>query len=270
VNEQFHEAYDGAKRQAEHECPVFVLLADTLVVFLRGARTEYRHTPDVFHCLKAVAHVPVAIYAELRRIEGDRSDAHRERLEALLQRTRSSQSKLQEEGARLGLTPETARDVRTTLESSLELLERALSSSPVSGRDAFAHANGPVLLRLMHEATRLQLESLHTCVERALEPLTAAEREELYVVVTGDHQARSRSFAMQYFKQRLREPDHTEERVAYAEGVTDEHEAFELVGTRRLDHWVAAAFFGDRKRLQRDLLGDSAAELLRKRPFDPI
>jgi hypothetical protein len=68
----------------------------------------------------------------------------------------------------------------------------------------------------------------------------------------------------------LREPEHSEERVAYAEGVSDEHEAFELVGTRRLDHAVAAAFFGDRKRLQRDLLGDSAAELLRELPFEPI
>ncbi len=270
VNDQFHEAYDGAKREAKHECPVFVMLADTLVAFHRGVRTEYRCTPDAFQCLKAVSHVPVALYAELQRIEGDATVADRARLEALLKRSREGQSKLQAEGARLGLTAETARDVRTILDQSLELLERALSSNPVNERDAFARAVGPVLLRLMHEATRLQLESLHASVERALQPLSAAEREELHVVVTGDHQARSRSLGMQYFKQRLGEPEHSEERVAYAEGVSDEQEAFALVGTRRLDHAVAAAFFGDRKRLQRDLLGDSAAELLRDQPFEPI
>lgn len=270
ANEQFHAAYDEAKGQAKHECPVFVLLADTLVSFHRGVRSEHRCTPDVFHRLKAVAHVPVGIYAELQRIEGDASAEDRARLESLLQRARQSQSTFQQEGAPLELTQETERDVRTTLESSVELLEHSLSYLRAIDREAFARKLGPVLLRLTHEATRLQLESLHVSVERALAPLSAAEREELHVVVTGDHQARSRSLGMQYFKQRLREPQHSDERVAYAEGVSDEQEAFALVGTRRLDSAIAAAFFGDRKRLQRDILGDSAAELLREMSFDPI
>jgi hypothetical protein len=271
VNTHFHDAYDAAKGQAKHECPVFVLLADTLVAFHRGVRTEHRYTPDAFHALKAIAHVPVAIYAELQRLDSDAlSPETRARLEQLRERTRQAQSKWQTGGARLELTDAISADVRTCFESSVELLDTLVTGAQLRAAEKFAHAIGPALLRLIHEATRLQLESLHACVERALAPMSAREREELHVVVTGDHQARARSLGMQYFKQRLRESHDTEERVAYAEGVSDEQQAFELVGTRRLDHAVAAAFFGDRKRLQRDILGDSAAALLRELSFEPI
>jgi hypothetical protein len=41
-------------------------------------------------------------------------------------------------------------------------------------------------------------------------------------------------------------------------------EALALVGTRRLDRRVAAAFFGDPSRLQRDVLGDSVRERLKR------
>jgi hypothetical protein len=271
VNAQFHEAYDRAKAQAKRECPVFVLLADSLVAFHRGVRSEYRYSPDAFHALKAVAHVPVAIYAELQRLEANElSGASRERLERLRERTLQVQAKWQPVSAQLALTEATSGDVRTCFESSLTFIADLLSGTQPSAAERFANAIGPVLLRLTHEATRLQLESLHTCVERALAPMSESERDALHVVVTGDHQARARSLGMQYFKQRLRESDDTEERVAYAEGVSDEQQAFELVGTRRLDHAVAAAFFGDRKRLQRDILGDSAASLLRELSFEPI
>jgi hypothetical protein len=250
---------------------VFVLLADTLVVFHRGARTELAYTPDVFHILKAIAHVPVATYAELQRgSANDLSAEGRERLEHLHALAQRSRAKLEQDDVRLALTDATSNDVRTTLLTSITLLEHALQGTTPRAIEQFARELGPVLLRLTHEATRLQLESLHECVERALAPLSDAERSELHVVVTGDHQARARSLGMQYFRMRLGESEHTEERIAYAEGVSDAKEAFDLVGTRRLDHAVAGAFFGDEKRLQRDILGDSAAALLRDRPFDPI
>jgi hypothetical protein len=271
INEQFHETYDGARTQAKHECPVFVLLADTLVVFRRGVRTELRYTSDVFTMLKAVAHAPVAIYAELQRSEPNQvSDESVQRLEKLQKFVREAEQQLQNHATRPALTEPTSTMVRTVLQDCVTMLELALHGTKSQALEQFANAIGPVLLRLTHEATRLQLESLHECVERALAPMSGAERADLHVVVTGDHQARARSLGMQYFHARLREPAHTEERLAYAEGVSDEHEAFKLVGTRRLDHAVAGAFFGDRKRLQRDILGDAAAAILRDRRFEPI
>jgi hypothetical protein len=92
--------------------------------------------------------------------------------------------------------------------------------------------------------------------------LSPEERGALHVVVAGDHQARVRSLPMQYFKKLLGEPASEERRVTYAEGVRDERAAFELVGAQRLDRCMARAFFGEEKRLQRDILGDAAAQEL--------
>ena len=52
--------------------------------------------------------------------------------------------------------------------------------------------------------------------------------------------------------------------MTYGEGVNDVDAAFALVGTRRLDSAVAKAFFGDAKRLQRDVLGDAVFALLKE------
>jgi len=75
---------------------------------------------------------------------------------------------------------------------------------------------------------------------------------------------------MQYFRKRLEEPEGAEDRVAYAEGVETADQAFALVGTRRMDARIAEAFFGDAKRLQRDVLGDAVKELLAKTELGPI
>jgi hypothetical protein len=50
--------------------------------------------------------------------------------------------------------------------------------------------------------------------------------------------------------------------VTYAEAVTTVHDAVKLIGTHRVDEVLAGAFFGDRRRLQRDLLGDAATRIL--------
>jgi hypothetical protein len=126
------------------------------------------------------------------------------------------------------------------------------------------------ILQLTAEATRVQLTLLDAAVESALALLDAAQRRKLHVIVTGSHQGRARSLALQYFEKRLREPAQEEARVAYAEGVSDEKGALALVGTRKIDFAVAKAFFGDERRLQRDVLGDAAEALLAKSKLRPI
>lgn len=67
---------------------------------------------------------------------------------------------------------------------------------------------------------------------------------------------------MQYFQRRFGESEGDDDRVTYGENVSDEAEAIALVGTRRLDFELARAFFGDERRLQRDVLGDAAKRCL--------
>jgi hypothetical protein len=127
---------------------------------------------------------------------------------------------------------------------------------------ALARTLGPLLLHCTRDATRLQLAALDHHATTLLSTLPAKERDALEVVVAGVHQARQRSLVVQYFARLLGEHPEAERRLSYAEGAGSVEDAIRLVGTRRLDRDIARAFFGDPFRLQRDILGDAAKELL--------
>lgn len=273
VNEGFHGAYDDARGSAEVDAPVFVVVADALVVFHRGDRRELPITPRLFHVIKSVAHAPVALFAAMHPSRGRALEASaRTRIEALRRDATASISSLAAENA--PDERDAVADMRSVLEATFAFAERALDDSktsvPDDDLDAFARESGPLVLRLTAHATRVQLAALDAAVEEALAPLGAVERRDLCVIVTGDHQARARSLGMQYFKKRFGEDEHDEDHVSYAEGVSDADEALALVGRRRLDMEVARAFFGDAKRLQRDVLGDAVHDLLAQRDLKPI
>lgn len=259
VNDGFHASYDEARASARHDGPVFVVLADALVVFHHAQRKAFSFAPRAFHVIKSAAHAPIMLYAMYEREQAPTRD---QLLEA--RRRLASATAMAESAALDPELSETAlEDVRCVLQACGEAVDRLLAESPPQEvLDALASRMGVYLLRMAQEATALQLRALHAHTERALELLSPAERVALHVVVAGDHQARVRSLAMQYYKRRLPEPQGAETRVSYAEGVSDERAAFALVGTQRLDRQIARAFFGEERRLQRDILGDAAAEQL--------
>ena len=269
VNDAFHEAYDRGRVEAHRARPVFVVLADTLVFVHGDVRTKYSFAPRTFHVIKSIAHVPVALYAALLPCSGNAPDEAARGLLLRLQRhTADSLARLGDEHE---LDARTQRECREVLERSLPQIQRALDGRVERPElDGFAEGLGALLLSLIHTATALQLSALHAHVEAALGPLGPREREALHVVVTGDHQARTRSLGMQYFRKRLDEPSDSEHRLTYAEGVSDEQGALALVGTHRLDRAVAHAFFGDEQRLQRDILGDAAHQLLSRSELSRI
>jgi len=237
VNDTFHAAYDAAREKAEDAGPILIVLSDELVRYRAGARRAFAIGPKRFHEVKSVAHAPVAIYAHAI----DRA-ALRDRLRA---------------------TDDPDETVAAVVAGTLAFLDDDLAGRSPS-LERFAQAMGPALLRLTELATKLQLEALAASTDAALADLTAEENAALRVVVTGDHQARARSLAMQYFRKRLAEPAGVEHRVLYGEAVATEDEARALVGKNRLDRRIARAFFGDETRLQRDILGDAAAAELER------
>lgn len=263
ANESFHEAYDRVRQVAVQDDPVLVVLADQLTLVRGDARTERLFTPDTFHELKAVAHVPIAVFAACHGAEGQPlAAATREGLERLSQRL----GPLARDFEALPAAPDGDDMVASLLHlvsMSAAFVKEALHAGVVPPRlSEFARQLGPGLLRCTRDATRLQLAALHAHATAALADLDARERAALEVVVAGAHQARVRSLAMQYFEKLLHEPPGAELRLTYAEGVETVEEALLLVGTRRLDRAIAAAFFGDAHRLQRDVLGDAAREEL--------
>ncbi len=281
VNAAFHEVYDAVRARAERGAPVLVVLADVLILVHAGGRRELAITPPLFHVVKSVAHAPVALHALLHR----EADADRDldpatsralvELESRLERAArdlaadASSVAAGDEPRSLGRM---AADMNAVLVATRALAVAARAKRRVTRDELgrFAADVGTAIVRLTEDATRLQLEALHARVEELVAPLGEEERRSLEVVVTGVHQARARSFAMQYFQARLSEQEGVEERVTYGEGVETEADALALIGTRRLDRAIARAFFGDPRRLQRDVLGDAAASCLCSMKLAPL
>lgn len=260
LDDEFHSAYERSRDANADDGPVFVVLANDLVLFHRGQRSEWSFSPRTYHVLKEVAHVPLALFSSL----GNEPPEHAlGRSRALLDWIERAQKDV----AEAGLDAATTRDARQVLTLSAQALGGPLERAVVQ---KLAEATGPLLRRMIDRATALQLDALHEHVQAALDELGPAAVARLQVVVTGNHQARVRSLPMQYFRARLREPEGEERRVTYAEAVSTEQEALTLLATKVLDQSIASAFFGDPKRMQRDLLGDSAQQLLEARAFPPI
>lgn len=227
VNDAFHGSYDDQRAVAERD-PILVVLADDLVLFRGDERTTFHVTTPEFTTAKAVAHAPVTLWLLLQRPD---AEARVEQLRAHIMQSPPD--------------PILTETLRWIDRMPFEL-------------DELAAAFGPKLMESIARATKMQLEALHRTTEEALAMLSPEERRALHVAVTGDHQARIRSMPMQYFQKRFADPD----RVLYAEGVVEAEPAAALIGKQRLDRAMAKAFFGNPRRMQRDLLGDAAkAEL---------
>lgn len=269
INDQFHDSYGASRHEARRKVPVFVILGDELILFHRDERTVWSFAPRGFHAIKSVAHAPLAIFATFEpETEPGSEVPPRESLAA--QRAQLARALERLEGDTEELAESTRDDLRTVLRACADFVDRVDGRVSREALTAFARALGPLLMRLTDDATQLQLDALHRHVEAALQTLSRQDRKGLQVVVAGDHQARARSLAMQYFQLRLSEPKGVEQRVTYAEGVSDEQGALALVGTRRLDHAIGRAFFSDTYRLQRDILGDAAHARLAEAKVTPI
>jgi hypothetical protein len=256
VNRDFHAAYGEERSAAQLRHPVFVVLGDDLIVLCRGQRQAFSITAPAFHAIKSIAHAPIAAFALLQRASSERD----ERLRVLRDRLLDARAELDQPALTAARS-----DLELVIESCLSLLAWALdgAAQAPAASARFAAQMGPILLRLTARATEIQLRTLHEQTERAFATLPPDQHPFVHVVVAGVHQARARSLAMQYFEKRFGEPPGAERRVTYAEATSTERAALELVGTQRLDRLIARAFFGDAQRLQRDILGDAAAEQLR-------
>jgi hypothetical protein len=260
LDSRFHEAYDTRREEKAQAAPVLVLHGDSLVLLHGPKQREFTASHPRTRIIQAAAHAPVGIFATLHEQAPFQplSAAARGHLVALRAACEHAYDALGE------LEKEARQDVREVLERSQQFIDAQLARerAELSALSKFSRETGPLLLSLIKHATKLELDTLHVAVEEALATLTSEQLHDLEVVVIGAHQARARSLGMQYFQKRFGEAAGEERRVAYAESADDIEDARTLVGTRRLDRVIARAFFGDPKRLQRDVLGDAAKTAL--------
>jgi len=279
LNQYFHNDYEAlvelTKLSLEHEGnPLLILVGNDLILHRNGRREITQVIPPMYHQLKAVGHMLFGVYLSLIVREpgglNERKLLQVEQQHNLINTVLDHLHELD--------FPEAVRARQRAL---LEAASRILADCRRSRRvDLEAvHAFARDMGRKMNEnnvmAQRAELDLLHAKVCAWLDRMDEKERERLFVVVCGSHQARYQEIAMTYFRHLLGEfaahGAHGEDKLMYSEAQFQEDSAIDLIARHIIDQDAGDAFFGDRFRMQRDLLGDGAeahiTELLRSHPF---
>lgn len=265
LNQAFRKAYAGAKqRMIEGADPLLIVNGDAAVLVRGRRRYEAGVNAPSYHTVKALAHIPLAIFVALTPGEGA-LDADRRQtlagLRALIPPARASLDGL-------ALPAQTVARQDQLTGKSIEFIDDVLKRGDYTraGLTAYVRKMTPLVMANAADATRAQIDVLHKQVSEWRAELTPAEWARLQVLVIGPHMPRDEGVVMQYFAKLLREPKEGR-RIVYAESLWEEARAIDLVGTHLLDGAVGEAFFSDFFRMHRDLLADAAREYLKKLPL---
>jgi hypothetical protein len=258
VDRFFLAAYGRALREVlPDDPPAFLVLPDRLVLYRRGARSEWPLIPPLFNELKTVAHVTLGLFAVLSPTDGgplgaDDATALR-RYQGLIGEARSAIQQV-------GLNPGQLQRQGQILDASQELAEHTLAAGSISEADltAFCRRIRPLVEANIAEAVRIYLDELNQQMGAALPRLSAAERADYLVIVSGVHQARTDNAAMQYFNRLMHDPPPIAQRLMYAENVFDEAGTLHLLGIHRMARRVGTAYFADPYYMNRDLFAPAA------------
>ena len=222
-------------------------------------RREVNYTPARYHELKAIAHIPLALYAML-------ADGVNEEKLAALGKYRDSVTASRATLCKRGFDEKTLKRQESIVSISQSLLESVLANKKCDAADlnAYTTAMAPLVLQNAYDAAKAQLEGLNAAFGEWINMLTAEERAAYHIVVSGSHQAREKNAQMAYCRALLGEAEGAEQRLIFGESAFDETSCRNLLGTHLLDGAASKAFFDDPLRLQYDLLGDAAGEIVPK------
>jgi hypothetical protein len=148
---------------------------------------------------------------------------------------------------------------RTYLEDIL-LRENADMSSV----NLYARKIAPLLLANATDAANVQIEALDQAVRELSKKLKPGEFEKAIAVITGPKTPREGNLQFQYFVFAFGSGS-AGTRVLYMESIFDREAALKVLKTVLNDREASQAFFGEKYRLERDLMADGATvELMRR------
>lgn len=262
LNETFRAAYRRAKEATlAHAGPVILLEGDNVVLMRGPQRLEVPYTPAVYHVLKMVAHVPLALDVILAPHAGD--DTLNDAFVAELLRYRELMGQAEPTLTNQGLEPEPLARSRKIFAECRAFLDSVVQARrcPREERIRFARRMTPMVMKNVGEAARAELDALHARITAWRAEMTAEEWNAVKVVILGSALPRKQNLAVQYFCRLLGEPGEGP-RIIYAESVRDEAKALDLMATGAVDTTIGEDFFNDPARMHRDLLSDAARDYL--------
>jgi len=273
INLGFHETYtrlvEQVLAQLGGSVPVIVLIGDDATLLCDSGEQCEQLIPARYHELKALGHLAFGVQLTLmangsaRLTELTGSELHQKR------------AQIQEVHDAMKFSPGEAFSSAMKAPADLlcrarALIDRVLAEDIVDFDHLEEHirAVASSALETARVAVCIELEQLHTLVARWRNHLGDTRWAGLYVVICGAHQPRYREATCQYFGQLLHQPEgsgaESEDRLVYAEGMCDVNSALDLLARHIVDQRASNLLFGDRRRLQEDLLADAARTEVRK------
>jgi hypothetical protein len=250
----------GRAATLERLSPVIVVEMDQLILIRNGMQTGVELIPPLYHRLKSVTHIPLALYVGLAPfgdapLNEDRLGRLREfrgRIEAV--------AKLLDEA---GFSPEQLARSRTMIERSTALLDGVLAKRTYDHAELIllTRAMAPLVLAHVADAARAQIDAYHAQILLWRRQIPADEWGRLRVVVMGPQLPRKHNVAVQYFAKLMGLPGESR-RLVYAEELSGRAQALTLLSTHQIDSMLSMAFFEDPERMEIDLLGNAASVYL--------
>lgn len=265
LNSRFRQDYADAKNQIREKLgPIIVLNGDSVVLYKGTTRVEDHITPPLYTLDKTVDHIPLATFVVLTNATGTPFNQEtRQKLTDLKESVSKATDELNKSmlpGLELGRQ-------REIIDKSVSFIDEALAAGQVSETRLreFTRMIAPLTLKNVDQATAKSLSRVDEIVQKWRKEMTAAEWDQLYVVVVSGHMPRMQNSFMQYFQKLLHQKQEGE-RIVYFEGSAEDKQALDLLVTHILDRRIAVDFYKDPWRMHRDLLSDGAKKYLKKHP----
>jgi hypothetical protein len=240
--------------------PIIIVDEDRLVLVHRNKREEVTAIPPLYHRLKAVAHLPLAVWVSLAPYgDAPLDEARIDRLRRLRDRIDAVSKALET----AGFDERQRARSQSLLDRSRELLSQVLETREYKQADltAFTRTMAPLVLAHAADAARAEIDAYHARLSAWKAQMTAEDWARLRVLVIGRQMPRKHNVAVQYFAKLLKLPGESR-RLVYAETLDGEQHALELLATHQLDSELSLAFFDDPDRMEIDLLGNAASVYL--------
>jgi hypothetical protein len=274
INLGFHVTYtrlvEQVLAQLGDSVPVVVMIGDDATLLCDDREQREEVLPARYHELKALAHLAFGVQLTLM------ANGRGHLTELTANELHEKRVQIREAQAIANSAPPSLT-ITSAAKAPAELLCRARSlvdSVLEEGVVNFERLHEDVRALASHAletaqlAVCIELEQLHALLVGWRNNLGEARWAGLYVVICGAHQPRYREATCQYFSQLLHQPEgygaEREDRLVYGEGLCDINTALDLLARHIVDQRASNLLFGDRRRLQEDLLADAARAEVRK------
>lgn len=271
LNNFFHTDYSDSRRKVL-PTNLIIVEADYLVLYHgdEGTREVESSTPAIYHNLKMVCHLPLAVFVilspSLKACDCENTSLDAATL-ATLTEYREQMDLVELNATRFDGDADVLLRNQRIIEATTGYIDQVLAAVAVN-RDELTEFTAGLREEIdsnLDDAAAAQIGGIIAVMKKWKEEILTREEDwtHLRVFIASVHMARVGNLASQTFGRLFGVPfEKPNEIVFTVEETASEEDAFRLVGTHIMDYAAGSAFFNDEYRLKRDILSDGATKYL--------